>query len=404
MIGSAAGTTLLLLGGYFGLLLLVWTALILGTQRWGERWRLERPDPKESFTQEIMVSICIPARDEAENIGACVRAALETTWPHFEVVVVDDRSSDDTAEQARQAGSGDPRLVVISGAEPPPGWAGKPWACRRAAGEARGQIICFVDADVRLSPDTVSAVVQVMVREDLRLLSLFGSWELLSFWEEVLIPAVGWLIRGAVDLDAANDPGRPEAFANGQFIAVERNTYDAIDGHGCVRDEVLEDVRFAQRMKARGHRLGMRVAPWAFSVRLYRSLREIVDGYTKNLYEGMGRRPSVALGAALFIAVGGLLPWVVFLAGTSARLLLGWGVPQWLWIGLSALVCALQVLFRYRLELRDGRRGWAAPLHIVANLLLCWILLRSMFVMKTEWKGRTFIDGRAGDPSKNADL
>ena len=395
-------TSVLLLGGYFGLLSLVWGSLIWGSQRWGERWRIQRPSLGAEPAASLLVSICIPARNEAANIGACVSAALASRWPSLEVVVVDDRSSDDTAEQAREAGGEDQRLLIVEGSEPPPGWAGKPWACRRAAGEARGQVLCFVDADVRLAPDTVAALVDTMVSEDLRLLSAYGTWDLRSFWERVLIPAVGWLIRGAVDLDQVNDPGLPVAFANGQLIAVERNTYDALDGHGSVRAEVLEDVRLAEQFKCRGHRVGMRVAPWAFQVRLYEGLGEIIRGYTKNLYEGMGRRPSLALGAILFIFVGALLPWVLLVVGVIVRFVLGWGVPQTPWLLWCAVVCGLQFVFRWRLESRDGRSGWNALAHPLANVMLSWILFRSMFAMETTWKGRAFVDGKAVDTTKNA--
>ena len=314
----------MLLGGYFSLLSLVWGALIWGSQHWGEKWRIKRPSLGDGPKSPMLVSICIPARDEAANIGVCVEAALASRWPELEVIVVDDRSTDGTAELARAAGADDDRLFIVEGTKPPAGWAGKPWACRRAAGEARGQVLCFVDADVRLAPDAVTALVDTMVSEDLRLLSAYGTWELRSFWERTLIPAVGWLIRGAVDLDQVNDPGLPVAFANGQLIAVERNTYDAMDGHGSVKSEVLEDVRLAEQFKCRGHRVGMRVAPWTFQVRLYDGLGEIIRGYTKNLYEGMGRRPSLALGAILFIFVGALLPWVLLVLGLFVRVVLGW--------------------------------------------------------------------------------
>ena len=395
-------TSVLLLGAYFALLSLVWGSLIWGSQRWGEKWRLKRPPLGADPEHPILVSVCIPARDEATNIGACVKAALSSRWPNLEVIVVDDRSTDGTTDAAREAGGDDGRLFVVDGSEPPPGWAGKPWACRRAAGEARGQILCFVDADVRLAPDAIAVLVDTMVTEDLRLLSAYGTWELHSFWERTLIPAVGWLIRGAVDLDHVNDPGLPVAFANGQLIAVERNAYDALDGHGSVRSEVLEDVRLAEQFKCRGHRVGMRVAPWAFHVRLYEGLGEIVRGYTKNLYEGMGRRPSLALGAILFIFVGALLPWLLLVLGLIARLLLGWGVPQAPWLLWCGLVCVLQVIFRWMLESRDGRSGWVAFAHPLANIMLSWILFRSMFAMETTWKGRVFVDGKAKDPTKNA--
>ena len=351
-------TSALLLGGYFALLSLVWGSLIWGSQRWGEKWRLKRPPLGADPKHPILVSVCIPARDEAANIG-----------------MREDRAGESMAEFWRSSWSTTDRLTVRRTRPERPGvtmtacssWtarsrrrvAGKPWACRRAVGEARGQILCFVDADVRLAPDAIAVLVDTMVTEDLRLLGAYGTWELHSFWERTLIPAVGWLIRGAVDLDQVNDPGLPVAFANGQLIAVERNSYDALDGHGSVRSEVLEDVRLAEQFKCRGHRVGMRVAPWAFHVRLYEGLGEIIRGYTKNLYEGMGRRPSLALGAILFIFVGALLPWLLLGLGLIVRVLLGWGVPQGPWLLWCGLVCVLQVVFRWMLESRDGRSGWS---------------------------------------------
>ena len=309
--------------------------------------------------------------------------------------MVDDRSDDHTAEIASKAGEGDARLHVFSGVEPVEGWAGKPWACSRAAGESRGQLICFLDADVRVAPDAIPALVQVMVKEKLRLLSVYGTWTLCSFWEQVLIPAVGWLIRGAVDLDVVNDPGRPEAFANGQLIVVERQAYESMDGHGSVRAQILEDVRLAEQFKRRGFVVGMRVAPWAFSVRLYDGLQSILAGYSKNLFEGMGRRPSMALGAVIFIFVGGLLPWLALVFSAYSRLAWDWQFSSIGWIVWCACVCALQIVFRWGIETRDGRSGWISWSHPLANVLLIWILLRSMISMEATWKGRTFVDGRA---------
>jgi glycosyltransferase involved in cell wall biosynthesis len=386
----------LILGGYLGLLSLLWLGLISGTNSWGRRWALERPVLGEAGLAEgVKISVCIPARDEVLNIGPCLEAVLQSRWHELEVIIVDDRSRDGTADAARLAAAGDARVRVIEGTEPPAGWAGKPWACARAAGEATGEILCFVDADVRLEPDAISALAGELLRRGAGLISAYGSWTLVGFWERVLVPAVGWLIRGAVDLNAANDPGRPEAFANGQLIMVDRLAYEAMDGHGVVRDQVLEDVRLAEQFKRRGNACAMVVAPWAFQVRLYTSLGEIFRGYTKNLYEGMGRSPAIGLGAVLFIFVGALLPFFVLALGLVARLLWGWGVPESPWLFWCAGVCLLQLIFRWGLERRDGRSGAIAWAHPLANVVLVAILLRSIFAMEVSWKGRGLVDGRA---------
>jgi hypothetical protein len=233
-----------------------------------------------------------------------------------------------------------------------------------------------------------------MEQDQLELLSLFGDWALESFWEGAVIPVIGWFIRGAVDLEAVNDPGRPEAFANGQFILVRRTGYDSLGGHEAVRAEVLEDVRLANAFKQRALPTGLFHAPGAFSVRLYAALSEIVSGYGKNLYEGMGRRPGVAIGALLFIAVSTLLPYVL-LAACLAGQAGSWSGPGWGWTLWLAGIAALIHVFRFRLERQDGRTGWHALTHPLGNLLFAWILLRSLFGVEAEWKGRRFVDGKA---------
>ncbi|MFT4975016.1 MAG: chlorobactene glucosyltransferase, partial [Myxococcota bacterium] len=235
----------ILAGGYLGLLAMMWGLLLIGVPLWGARWRIVPPE-EEPPEEGPWLSVCIPARNESANIEAAVRAALQIRWPSLEVIVVDDRSEDGTGALARAAGEGDPRLRVIEGAEPQPGWAGKPWACARAAGEARGELLLFLDADVCVHPDAPRALVKVLDEDGLGMLSVFGTWELVTFWERALVPAVGWLIRGAVDLDHINDAGRPEAFANGQLILFDRKPYEKIGGHAAVRDQILEDVRIAE--------------------------------------------------------------------------------------------------------------------------------------------------------------
>lgn len=387
-------TTAILGGGYLGLMSLMWGGLTLGVPAWGARWRVERPaTPIPAEGRRL--SVIIPARNEAANIGAAVRSALAIHWPDLEVIVVDDRSEDDTAALALAAGAGDPRLDVITAPDRPQGWAGKVWAAHCGSLRATGALLLFLDADVEIDPDAAPALIGAMDESKAGLGSCFGSWRLVSFWERALIPTVGWFIRGAVDLDAINDPGRPEAFANGQLLCARREAYLDAGGHEAIAGQILDDVRLAERMKRRGVGVALRVMPWAFSVRLYRSLDEIWRGYSKNLYEGMGRRPLIGLGAVLFIFVGTLFPHVLLAGGLIARLVLDWGVPTAPWLLWIFLLCGLQVAFRARVELRDGRSPTIAWVHPLANLLLVGILLRSVFGVEATWKGRRFVDGKA---------
>lgn len=391
----------LLAGGYLGLMSLMWLALVHGVPRWGARWRMPRPTGTRP-ADGPRVSVCIPARDEALNIGAAVRATLASAWPDLELIVVDDRSTDGTGDAALAAAEGDPRLRVLQGSEPPPGWAGKAWACSRAAAESSGDWIMFLDADVAIDPEAIPALIREATERRADLVSVFGAWRLESFWERALIPTIGWFIRGAVDLDRVNAPEDPHAFANGQLILVGREAYEAAGGHATIRQEILDDVRLAEAFKRRGLRTTMLSAPWAFQVRLYRSLPEIINGYTKNLYEGMGRRWALGIGAVLFVLVGTHLPYLLVALGLTGRLVFGWPQPAWPWIAWAAAICLTQLVFRARIERFDGRDARIAWVHPIANLLLVWVLLRSVFGVRVQWKGRSFTDGKASGPEAPA--
>ena len=363
--------SIVLMGGYLSVLLLSWSLMAFGIKKWGKGWQVERP--LNMPEKGALLSICIPARNEEKNIGQCVRAALNSRWPNIEVVVVDDRSEDQTSARAKDAADGDARFHLIQGEEPSVGWAGKPWTCARAAKESRGSWLLFIDADVCLDPDAGAAAVMIAEERSLDLLSFFGKWTLLSFWESCLIPAVGWFIRGSINFDHVNHPAKADGFANGQFILMRRSSYMEMEGHSAVRDQVLEDVRLAQVVKRAGYRAEMRPASWSFSVRLYTSFGEIVQGYTKNLYEGMNRNPIVGVAAVLFIVFGSIIPFVGF-AGGLVSLYWGWTLlAPWMVLCLGIVSC-LQLIFRLSIERLDQRTGWYALTHPIANIILVFII------------------------------
>ncbi|MBN2798818.1 MAG: glycosyltransferase [Deltaproteobacteria bacterium] len=372
-----------LLALWLAITLLSW-ALLLAGGAWDKGWRLG-PGAAEG-----QVRVVVPARDEVENIGACVRAVLASEHQGLRLVVVDDDSRDGTGAAALAAGGGDPRLELRRAGPRPEGWSGKAWAVQQGADDAACPWLLFLDADVRLDPGALGAMLARAEADGAELLSLFGSWELVGLWERVVIPAIGWFIRGAQDLDALNGEGasRP-AFANGQVILVRTEAWRAWGGHGAVRGEVLDDVRLAQVARAAGGRLRLLHAPWAFRVRLYRSLGEIVQGYRKNLYEGMGRRPALALIAAALVGLTSVLPWV-------ALPLLLWRGPGWGSAG-ALLAVGMMTLFRWRIERQDGRSGLIAPLHGLGALVLLGVLLASMAGGRVRWKGRAFVGGRTAE-------
>lgn len=331
------------------------------------------------------VRVVIPARDEAHQIGACLRALAAQPAGSWRVVVVDDGSTDGTAEVARAATGGDARFEVLTAPQRASGWAGKAWACQHGAIGDEPWLI-FVDADVVLDARTIATVMRCAIEGDRDMISVFGRWDLRTAWERLLIPAFGWVIRGAVD--AARVRAGTQAFANGQCLLISRRAYRAIGGHEAVATSILDDVDLARQARDRGARLDVRWAPWAFSVRLYRSLFEIWSGYRKNLHPGLGRGRAVSVVAAAVLVITGVGPWMM--------------VPWVAWTGDPILaaaaggLCAAQVAMRWRLDRLDDRRAsWVVLFHGPAIAAVGLTLAASALGRTALWRGRAFVDGRA---------
>jgi chlorobactene glucosyltransferase len=375
------------LTGLMGLTLLLWGLFIVALIASGKDGRhtisAEGPGPdKEAFWPRV--SIIIPARNEAGSIGKAVASCLAQDYRDLEVIVVDDASEDGTADEAREAGAGDDRLRVVPGRPVPPMWLGKPSACWHGQTMAAGEVLLFLDADVQIAPTTVSRTVGVLRERDLSMLSLWGTWLMESFWEKVVQPVVGGFVRGAHPLDKVNDPAAPEAFANGQFIMIRREAYDAMGGHDAVKDEVLEDVRFAQAVQGAGLACGMFLAPDLFAVRLYTSLSEIWQGMIKNFYHGMNRKPGTALLAGVFVSTTTLLPFVLLAAGV--------GLEHWPLAALAACNILFMFMFRFIQDGVVGLSRWYGLTHPLGTLVLVGIIAvsawRGLRGTPTSWKGR----------------
>ncbi len=233
------------------------------------------------------VSVIIPARNEAHNIGPCLRSLLAQDYPCFEAIVVDDNSTDDTAKIVRSFQS-DPRVRLLSSKPLASGWTGKSHACWQGALAASGEWLCFVDADTLACPALLSTAVQAMGSRQLDLLSLEPFQDLGSFWERLIIPAGFFLLAFYHDLRRVNKPTSPEAAANGQFILVRRNAYDAICGHAAVRAEICEDSALARLMKRSGKRIALLGAETLIHTRMYTGLKTLWQGLSKNVVEMVG--------------------------------------------------------------------------------------------------------------------
>jgi cellulose synthase/poly-beta-1,6-N-acetylglucosamine synthase-like glycosyltransferase len=334
---------------------------ILGPITTMVRGRLSRSLDEESAEpgpDPALVSLVIPARNEARNIRRCAESALASRYPRLEVIVVDDHSTDDTAAIAEELAASDPRLRVIAPPALPDGWFGKQWACATGAAAARGELLGFMDADTWQSPDLVTRVVNAMRARGSDLLSVAGIQELGSFWERMIQPQIFAIMLqrfGGTEL-VNRSRNTSQKIANGQCIWVRRDTYDALGGHAAVKHEVAEDVALAQTWFRAGRTVTLVLGLSQLSTRMYTSLRELIDGWGKNIYAG-GRKamPLGAFGRAIYplllLTPGlfGVLPPIVLALGLLG--FVGTGALTWAAIATGAnLVWWLLVYWWLRLS------------------------------------------------------
>ena len=288
----------------------------------------KRPDPNRTYPS---VSLIVPARNEAANIDTCLAGAVAQDYPDLEIIFVDDRSTDDTAARIQAVAATDPRVRLLQGVPLPDGWAGKPWALHQGITASRGEWILHIDADTRLQPGAITAVVDAArdgwssVDDEpapeggFPVFSIMTGQSLPTWWEKVLQPAVLGAIMEALPLRLVNSPRVPWiALANGQFILVRRDAYDHIGGYAAIRGEIAEDVMFARRAKRMGLRVRLAAGQSLATTRMYRTPADLWEGWTKNLHVGSRLMPGLVLPGLAYLATAVMAPWALLAASSRA--------------------------------------------------------------------------------------
>jgi chlorobactene glucosyltransferase len=323
-----------------------------------------------------------------------VLSQLGQEYPHLEVVVVDDRSSDGTRGVLERIARHDGRLRVVIGVEPPPGWLGKPHALAEGSARATGDLLLFADADVRYDPRTLREAVALLEEGNLDFLALLPGFEMRGFWENVLMPYVPIAYYFGLGFLANSDRHPWIAAGGGAGNLVRRSAYEAVGGHAAIRDSVIDDVRLAMTVKRAGFRCRMARADDRVRVRMYRGFREIVDGFAKNV--------SFVFGGwfGLVFLLGTLLTVVASLApvGAIAAALLGAPVPAAA-VWLAAVAFGLTVGLRTLLGAYLGWPFWGAFTQPLMAAVWTGIVARSLYrrFVRGEvlWRGRRYPARRA---------
>ena len=329
------------------------------------------------------VSVVVPARNEEACLRECLRSLAAQEGTNYQVIVVDDHSSDATRSIAESFG-----VRVIEADSLLPGWSGKCNAAATGARAAKVKWLLFTDADTKHAPNSIATGMREAAECDAALLSYSPKQEVHSFAERALMPVIFAELAATYRPKDVCDPDSPAAAANGQYLLIRRDAYDAIGGHAAVASEILEDVALAKRAKQAGYKLHFR---WSdvVSTRMYRSFPQMWEGWTKNL-------------ALLFprprrLAAIRLLEFAVIALGVAAAIVSAARDDLWLAVIEAMVVASFWAEFLNRI--RRAHFGWLSNALAIFGLPLFAILLLNSSICHSRgsvsWKGRKYgrVDG-----------
>ena len=326
------------------------------------------------------VSVIVPARNEEGVIAACVES-LVAQEEITEVIVVNDESSDRTAEIVRELAVRNPKVRLLETNGPPDGWVGKNYAVAVGAREAKSEWLLFTDADAEHLAGSTAQALEKASGTGAALVSFSPEQVTQRWYERALIPFVYCRLAKLYSFDAVNDEKNPAAAANGQYLMIRREVYEAIGGHASVAGEILEDVALARLGKRGGSRIWFGSGRGVVRVRMYRSFAAMWEGWKKNLYRLIGGTPRSVLSE-----LDAALPWMVVLV-----FLVGIKVPWALFLGVLLLL-ARQLSYGAELA-RNGYPFSYITYYLPAIVLYVGVLFASYRAHakgRVVWKGRQY--------------
>ncbi len=276
------------------------------------------------------MSVLIPARNEEHRILAdCIRSILSQDYEPFEVIAVNDRSTDRTRAILDELAKGDERLRVIDGDELPAGWLGKPYAMQQAVTLARGEWILATDADMIFDPTALRTAIDRVLEAKGDAMTLIPRFEAHSFWERVMIPTWIWVFLMFTIIFRISNPKSQGAAGVGGFFLMRREVLDRVGGYTALKNEVLEDVRLAEMIKQSGARLLVEHAPALLRTRMYSNFKEMWECSTKNWFAGFRFSLPFAMSGVLSMYTMAVAPTLIAL-GSAIGIAAGGGGNLWL--------------------------------------------------------------------------
>lgn len=337
-----------------------------------------------------LVSICVPARNEEAVIEKCVTHALRQDYPNFEVLVLDDNSTDQTTDILNKLSGIINNLYHLKGQPKPDDWLGKPWACHQLSEKAQGEYLIFIDADVWLEEDAVSKAVSALQKSDA--ITVWPKQQVQTFWEKLIIPMIYYGLYTLLPAKYVEQNPKwlpaslrkkmaPQfAAACGQFIGFNRSTYTHIGGHTSVKQEIVEDVELAKIIKRHGLKITMYDGIGTVNCRMYRSHSEIFEGLRKNFFVGFGRNVPLFVFMAAMQFIVFVIPLLALIVGDSDSQKLA-----------TVLICIVLI----QRWLMDYKFGWNPFISLLQPITILWYEVLGIRCLwdhftgkKASWKGR----------------
>ena len=330
------------------------------------------------------ISICIPARNEELNIEKCVHSLAKQDYPNYEILILNDCSTDHTAEILKKLEMKYPsKIKIFDGSPKPDNWLGKPWACYQLSQKVTGSFLIFADADTWFEPQVLNHIIHRFRQYDLDFITVWPQQIIKTFWEQVLIPMLYYALLGFLITDYVTElpkwipkflhPHIAPIFtaANGQFIALKREAYQKTGGHAAVKNEVVEDMALSKLARISGLKMRMFHGVNQVFCRMYRNHRDIYEGFRKNFLHGFNKNVFLFLLAALFHLLIYLFPVYTLLTGLL--------IPGKSLILLSILALILPVMHRFILSFWFRWKPVYSFAHIPGVLWFEWLGIRVLF-------------------------
>jgi glycosyltransferase involved in cell wall biosynthesis len=335
------------------------------------------------------VSIIIPARNEEKTLPTCLASLLNLDYPAWEVIVVDDHSTDQTSRIIKSFIPNHPNLKIIQSNDLPSGWTGKNWANYQGMQASTNRWLLFTDADTEFFPHALSSAIAYAQDEGLDMLSLLPRSNMTNFWDRITLPIIGGLIMAWCPFVKVNDPRSAIAGAVGAFILIKRTVYEAVGGHAAIRGKIVDDREFAILVKSSGYKFHLLNGTEIYRVRMYNNLKSLWEGWGKNLFLGMDKSYVNAGGAITIIFFLTVFPFLVLLG-----CLIGYNWPGGPAVGILSANLAIMWIYLRLQRMFKGNPTAAYGLSLpLGGALVISLIINSIirYHRGISWSGRNYL-------------